>query len=254
MISNDKYSKLMDAIIKIADVMERPNRWYAVGEYEQLISSFDEYLNYNVNGFENFNFGSKLIDTGFNKITVPAYFVESIDTENPYILWIIGNMGEINYTLKNAINMKEAILNNQGIISFSIRIGNSIIFKKKYANDEVLCKEEYVPDEIIRVDIFDSNQIINTTTDKVFENCKLEPQSSFKFSRYWEEILLLRRIFVRKIESNKYEVYTTDCDSRPESKEIIEGESLYSAYYDYMIQNGYFKLPYQKVKTKSKRT
>ena len=63
---------------------------------------------------------------------------------------------------------------------------------------------------------------------------------------------LFEKIYVTDKGSGKYEIDIRDCDGRPQDIEIHEGDSLYSVYYNYMIQRGYFN-DSPKIKVKGKK-
>lgn len=44
-----------------------------------------------------------------------------------------------------------------------------------------------------------------------------------------------------KEKPNEYRINVTDCDGRPKDSYLVHGESLYSAYHDFMIEKGYIK-------------
>ncbi len=242
-----KYSKLTNTIVTIADAMSTPNKYFVEREYDDLIGDMNEYLVLNAPGFEDFTLKEKILNTGVDNIKIPMYFFKPIDQNNPYVVWLSSDMNEINCTLNDAISVKDAIENEQGLISFSIRPGETLVFKKKYVTSQGLIKEEYYADNIIRTDIIAPEHLSYYYSDKDFEKNKVKPESAFKFSKYWSH--MYRRLWVHELGNNKYQVDITDCDGRPEDKVIIEGESLYSAYYNYMVQNGYFKAN-QGIKTK----
>ena len=247
------YNELTNTLIELSKDLNQPNRFYADQELEKLQARLDEYLVVNTNNLEEFSLDSINIRTGYGDVKIPYHFIKPIDENNPYIMWITGNMSEINYALKDKIPLRRVIESDQGTVSFSIRIANSMSFRRRIANSEYVLDEEYIvkdgDDEknIIRTDFGVVDYLPYFYTEEEYNKHMLEPQSTFKDSLFWSYRSAHGSIWARKLEDGTYKIQEFDVDGRPEKSEIRTGSSLYSAYNEYMIEKGYFKDNEQKI-------
>ncbi len=218
------------------------------GEREKADNIIKEYFDYNVSGFEKFyqNYDSKFV--GYSAIRVPIQSFVDVDVLNPYTLVIVGDPGEVHYSFKRTTTIKECIDANYDLLSFGIKTGVGLCFMKNYLNTEtgIFTREQYIPDQGIVVKQYDFHSHDHLTDEPYYltkDSSMLNSDSAFKYPSFCSERYNCGKIYVNQIEEGKYLIDIRDVDGRPCENIVREGESLYSVYYDYMIEQGYFKKP-----------
>ena len=241
---NGECSKLIVTLINDYEMLDHEIcEWHNNSGLNKIdfINILNEYLNFNVEKFDDFKIDSKTVDIGNGDIKVPIWIFDSTDESCQYNMYLVGQPGELNYVLKNPISLDEAYNNNQGMLSFSVRAGEGLMFMKNYATNEYFCREEYVPGSRLSTDVFDLKYFVN---NQHFSKYKICMSSAFQYSMAISQLNIYGctcKISIREIEEGKYEISIRDCDGRPKETDTREGESLYSTYYQYMVEKGYFK-------------
>lgn len=193
-----------------------------------------EFFEYNIKGFRKFkafNEDYKIIGTD---IVVPIYTIEDA-TENPdpHIIVILNCFGELHYLFKNKTTLDECIEKNNNVVSFGMKTGESLYFVKHYINSEYTFHEEYRPGKTVITNIRKRKEKTPnweeySLTSSPFLRGGFCPESDYI------------RIVVTPTEENEFEVSIYDLVTGEVHQETYAGKSLYSAYYRFMIDNGYF--------------
>lgn len=247
---DDTYSKLIVVLVNKLNILKdgvcnfsRGNKWGSI----DFIRALNEYLNYNVENFDDFTISARLVDIDCGDIKLPIYILKSLNEKCNHQMIVVGEPGEIHYLLKENETLLDAVNNNQGLISFSIKSGEELFLMKNYINSEYYIKEEYTPGFIIKSEVFNLKYIMKY--DDII-NKKVCESSAFKYPEFFNYKNLMGKICVYKNKNGRYEIDIRDCDGRPEKSEIRDGDSVYSVYYQYMVEKGYF---IEKGKTKVKK-
>ena len=243
-------SKLIVTLINDMHILDNEIcDWHYMGRFGKIkfINALNEYLKYNVKGFDDFTIEKKLIDIGNGDIKYPINIFESTDESCEYNMFVAGQPGELYYVLKNKMTLEEACNTNQGIVSFGMKTGEGLTFIKNYFNDEYYCREEYIPGSRLSVEVYMMEYVLKDSDTKI--NVCLP--SAFDIPKGLRTYGYIEKVYVSELENGKYEIDVRDVDGRPESRETREGDSLYSVYYQYMVDKGYFKEK-SNVKVKSK--
>ena len=238
-------SKLIITLVNVLDLFKGEvcewSRWTKWGKVK-YIKALNEYLNFNVDNFDDFTITDKLVDIGCGDIKMPVSIFKSLDDESEHCMVVVGKPGELHYLLKENKTLGDCVKDNQGLISFSMKSGEELMFMKNYINERDYVREQYYPDGKIKVEVFELQYYIKNENVRNKSVCQ---SSAFDYpecyaGRYLE---VTEKIFVHEIEPGKYEIDVRDCDGRPypDGVETREGDSLYSVYYQYMVEKGYFK-------------
>jgi len=205
-------------------------------EYTQPVKDLNEYLNFNTDGFDEFTMEKKSIDLQSGDIKYPIYQYESSDELVPYTLFVSGQPGEIHYVFKDNIDLDFCVDHNIGVLSFGMKTGNNLTFRKNYVNEKGFFIEDYIPGKYVFTEVHDINLL------SAFHNGTnvVKPQSAFQSQDFFTTRFLSLLIFVSQKGPNLYEVDIRDCDGRPIQTVEYKGDSLYSAYYHFMVDMGYF--------------
>ena len=204
-----------------------------INTYNQTELNVYEYLGYNVRGFKKIDLMSEVYNLIGTDIEIPIFTIVDIsDNPSPYIFVINNDAGELYYLFKNKTTLDKCVENNNNIISFGIKTGESLYFIKHYINDEYMFHEEYRPGKTVITNVSKKNTTV--------PNNEL-PLNTSPFLRggFCPETEVAK-ICVKQIGDNEYEVCFLDLIGKKKKTDIYEGQSLYSAYYQYMIDNGYF--------------
>ena len=246
---DDSYTKLIVTLINKFGILKGDichfyfsNRWNKI----DYIRALNEYLNYNVAYFDDFTIENKLIDIGCGDIKMPINILKSLDDNCEHRMIVAGKPGEIHYLLKENRTLLDCANNNQGLISFSIKTGEALSIMKNYINNKFFIREQYYPGCRIEAELCELKYMMEY---EHFTNKKVCTSSAFDYPECFSYNYLREKIFVTKQEDGKYLIDIRDCDDRPVKETIREGDSLYSVYYQYMVEKGYFEdKPKAKVK------
>ena len=237
---DDSYTALIVTLINKFDILKGEicefypvNRWNKI----KYISALNEYLNYNVENFNKFTITNKSVDIDCGDIKMPINILKSSDNNCEHRMIVVGNPGEVHYLLKENKSLFDCVNNNQGLISFSIKSGEELTIKKNYINNREYIREEYNPGCRIKAEIFDLRYMLENDNIKDKKVCQ---SSAFDYPEFFSYNNLYEKIFVTKQQDGKYEIDIRDCDGRPVKSEIREGDSLYSVYYQYMVEKGHY--------------
>ena len=217
------------------------------GEKEKVISLIDEYLNYNVEGFEKFNIFYQDELVRGTSINIPIYSFQDENEENPYVLVVIGEPGEVHYSFRHNLSLEDCLENNIRLISFGMKTGADLCFMKNYLTDSVFIREQYIPKQGIIAKLYDfhaydHDKAANLTDYQVrIDNSMINSDSAFTYPCFCSERFNFGKIYVKQLADGKYKIDVRDCDGRPQDTFIREGSSLYSVYYDFMVENDYIK-------------
>ena len=237
---DDSYTTLIVTLINKFDILKGDIcDFYPVNRWDKIkyIGALNEYLNYNVKNFNDFTIANKLVDIDCGDIKMPISILKSSDNNCEHRMVVVGEPGEVHYLLKENRTLIDCINNNQGLISFSIKSGEELTIMKNYINNRDYIREEYNPGCRIRTEIFDLRYLVENYNA---ENKKVCQSSAFDYPEFFNYSCLVEKIWVTKQEDGKYEIDIRDCDGRPVESEIREGDSLYSVYYQYMIEKGHY--------------
>ena len=235
----------VDRVCNLIDPLKCLNVQYG-GERENANKKIEEYFDYNVSGFTRFYQTSDGKYAGYSDVRVPIESFDDEDIINPYALVVFGNPGEVHYSFRKTTTIKDCIDNNYNLLSFGIKTGVGLCFMKNYLNTEtgIFTREQYIPDQGIIAKQYDFHSHDHLTDEPYYlkqDSLMLNSDSAFKYPSFCSERYNCGKIYVNQIEDGKYVIDIRDCDGRPCETITREGESLYSVYYDYMIEMGYFK-------------
>ncbi len=238
------YSKLIVTLINKVKIMVDKLNICSAEMMTKPVKDINEYLKFNVDGFDDFDFEYQSINIPNSDVKVPVYTFKPIDENNPYILYVVGNPGEIHYRLKDNIKLNDSINKKQGLLSFSMKNGEALYFMKNYISElnyydeiiHVFIREQYVPGKNIIADIYNADYMAKY----LGENDNKEASSAFNYPDFCSNSFRELRIYVSEITPHKYDIEVRDCDGRPEEEYFVEDSSLYSAYYNFMVEKGYF--------------
>ena len=241
------YSRLIiDLISNVRIMVDKINITSPI-ERTKPVQELNEYLKYNVTGFADYDLMCQYIDTLYSNIKIPVYTFQDKDESNPYVLYVVGKPGELQYRLKRNMTLKESIEKNIGVMSFGMKTGESLHFIKNYFNEvqeedgihHYFFREEYIPGKHLITDVFDADWMVDWNGIK---NNRLS-FSAFDFPDFCSYSFRVCRIYAHTLRPNKYNIEICDCDERPTGPEndcIVDGSSLYTAYYKFMVERGYF--------------
>ena len=189
----------------------------------------DEYLKCNLE-----NTSDMVFNCQYRINNIPIYFFEH-ENEDPHALVVNGN--DINYSLRDTTNLKTAKDEDIGIVSFSVKTGERINAYKTYIhNGKLFVERYYTRDGIILVRAYDIDKVYNPEIKDLYE---FKPESAFNQIQWLTGCEPEFSISITEQFPNKMNVSVSKNNDEHET-EIIEGDSLYSAYYDYMVEKGYF--------------
>lgn len=235
-------SKLIVTLINELNLLKgevcEKTRWSNWNKVD-YIKALNEYFNFNVENFDDFTITNKLVDIGCgDNIKLPINILKSLDDKCDYRIVVVGEPGELHYLLKENMTLSDCIKYNQGLVSFSMKSGEELMLMKNYISEKDYIREEYTPVGGIATELYELRWLMKYNDSSNKNVCA---HSAFDdpdcFNRYY----LHQTIYVHKQEDGLYKIDTRDCDGRPVDCEIREGESLYSVYYQYMVDKGYFK-------------
>ncbi len=234
-------SKLIITLINVLNVLKgevcefsRWTRWRKVA----YIKALNEYLNYNVENFDDFILTNKLVDIGCGSIKMPVNILKSLDNNCEHNMVVVGEPGEIHYLLKENKTLADCMNNNQGLVSFSMKSTGELMFMKNYINERDFIREEYHPDGGLTAELYELRWLVENNRGANKNVCA---HSAFDDPECLNRYYLCEKIHVYKNDDGTYEIDTRDVDGRPVSCETRDGDSLYSVYYQYMVEKGYFK-------------
>lgn len=222
--------------------------WRTSGDFEKVVNYLNEYFKYNVTGFNEYSLHYDNIEVKDTSIIHSYCSFRDVDNNNPYVLIVFGIPGEIHYSFRYETTLKDCLNNNLSLISFGLKTGSDLYFMKNYISDMMFVREQYIPAKnLIVANLYDyrgydhdpnkSFRYNYLKKDTSMMNC----DSAFAYPCFCSEAYNNGMIYVNKQEDGLYKIDTRDCDGRPVDCEIREGESLYSVYYQYMVDKGYFK-------------
>ena len=233
-------SKLIVTLINDLDLLDgelcywsRWTRWRKV----DYIKALNEYLRYNVEKFDDFTITYKLVNIGCGSIKLPVYILDSLDKESKHNMVVVGEPGELNYILKDNMTLEECMRDNQGLVSFSMKSGEELMFMKNYISEKDIIRESYFPDSRVAVELYELRWILD---DKDTINKTVCNASAFDDPECLIRYNLCEKIYVKETEKGVYEIDTRDSEGRPYKTDTRKGDSLYSVYYQYMVEKGYF--------------
>ena len=247
-VSKD-YSRLIEFLINRLNILLADQFFFRIPDTNiKPVEALNEYFNYNVEGFENFDVDYKPVDLEFGNKKIPVYVITPEDEKHKMIT--IGEPAELHYMLKDNKTLSECVNNNTGVISFGMKSGNGLFFTKNYIGNGKYIREEYVPGKMISADIFNADYILKCNKDEYNNKNITNSASPFKYPFFYQYNYFSKNVEVTKISNHKFRIDVTDCDTRPVYNEVVDGDSLYSTYYNYMVEKGYFKDNREKFKTK----
>lgn len=193
-----------------------------------------EYLGYNVKGFSNYDTFNEEYNIIGTDIVIPIYTVEDkSETPDPHIIVINNYCGELYYLFKNKTTLDECVEKGNNVISFGMKTGESLYFMKHSINSEYTFHEEYRPGKTVITNICKKNGAASNKEEYSLT------KSPFIKGGFCPEIDLIK-IAVEQKNDGEYDVYFFDLVTNKMHQETYTGKSLYSVYYRYMIDNGYF--------------
>ena len=209
----------------------------------------EEYLGYNVYDFRDFMSDYNKVPSSEYKCIILFMCMLYFDKgEHPYFMRINRDTQRTEYLLSEVVDdpfdMDEAT-------TFQIDFKPKVVYRKQGFNYTGFFVEEYCPKESIKTTIYDVNAIKDAActthgepTPKEVMNKEFESPS---FCSYSGVILTISVKPLIDIRSTVYGYEIEEIDSKGVStKTSITGEKLkmgatmYSVYYDYMIEKGYF--------------
>ncbi len=222
-------------------------------QYDQLLSEimskikyFDDYFKCNIPNIDDYGTSSLVyLQSSVNHHPVRSHVFGRITEDSTYILYAAGFPGEMHVSLKKSLELREAFQKNQGIISIRVfppfEGRDKLVFNKNFVGNGICCREIFEvgndsKSRVINTNFYDVNSIINGIDTS---RCIMKMMA-------WESA----------IEPGNYSIICMNegIGIYPTGShyEVIEGDSLYSAYYNFMVRNGYFDEISQKRKRNSK--
>ncbi len=238
---DSRYPKLIVTLVNLLNVFKGDlcylSRWTSFGKVD-YIKAVNEYLNYNVDNFDDFTIKSKLVDIGCGDIKIPVNVLNSLDNDSKHKIVVVGEPGEVHYLLKENMKLSD-FLWEQGLVSFSMKTGEGVIFMKNYITEKDYIREEYTPDGGVKAKVAEIRWLLKNFNAANKNVCS---HSAFDYPECYSNYYVCETIHVNEKQDEKgvYEIDIRDDDGRPVSYETRKGDSLYSVYFQYMVEKGYF--------------
>ena len=210
----------------------------------------------------------------WNEPEIKVCSFESVYGNTPYNMYTDGYPGEFHYVLKEPMKCGDILNNDVGILSIHVNPcaedDDTMIIEKDYAKDGLFIEEDYKTGwrykaGSIRAKIYDFKTALGRGEKDPFEGIKAEdvviapvPMERKRYGlmdskKPWfigEDDLLFTVSVVqsRKDRDNPHKFTVEYWDSNDYvgvpfglHNEEIEGESIYDAYYKFMVKKGFFR-------------
>lgn len=209
----------------------------------------------------------------YNTPQIKVCSFESVYGNTPYNMYTDGFPGEFHYVLKEPVKCKDLVDNDIGVLSIhanpcSGTYRETLKIEKDYSRDGLFIEEDYTMgprENVITAKVYDLKAALERERINPFDGSKAEDTviAPLSMGRKREGLIdskkpwflrdddLLFQITVRKplkeaSDSHKFKIdyrIANDPEQVPFGvhTEEIEGESIYSAYYKYMVEKGFFK-------------
>ena len=240
--------------------------YYNVKDAIRMVGCLDEYLKHNIANLDSYEFGNHIFlgtnlgensffYDGHRRMTKLSIF-NSLDSNNPFNLYTDGYPGAIHYKLKKPATYKELAESNLGVVSLDIIPYNILqgyfSANKCYMKNGLYCEETYVngkfstykSDREICAYVYDLNAAINRNACNSRLECPVYPYSNETQNdldpwliRYENPIFSVN-VLVKPKAKVRFIAHYKDETGR--HIEEITGETIYSAYYDFMMKKGFF--------------
>lgn len=255
--------------------------YYWVEDVVKTFNYLDDYLKHNIDNLESYEFASQLyLDARkyspgnypenanyyHNHSVIKVCTFNSYFIENPYHIYTDGYPGEIHYVLKDSIRVEDAVNNDIGILCIHAKpngekADGTLKIEKDSIENGLFIEETYREDwfsGVIYATVYDIKKAIDRKYINPFDGTKVEGAlfNPYPIKREKEGIIGARKpwfvgkddcifsvtAYYHKTNNFKPGEYMVEYyDDLGRHNETIYGDSLYSAYYNFMIEKGCFK-------------
>jgi len=258
LLENGNLSNVVTEILLNECVSARRHFW--VEDAIDMFLWIDKYLKHNVVNLGSYEFGSPIfIDGTANKVEGSYYDEQrpiirlcpfnSLLSNSLFNLYTYGNPGEIHYQLTKPLSYNELAESNLGVVSLDIfPFGNSddLSANKCYIKNGLYCQERCnlsparAKRESVEAGVYDLSGAINRNAGSRFLEEPVYPYPNARQKTPWF-IEHADRIFSIKVYIGKDDRFMAEYyDNDGYHYEEIPGETLYGAYYDFMMKKGFF--------------
>lgn len=199
-----------------------------------------EYLLYNMDPFNRFAYGIK-----DNNGIKGCIFRFDYNTDRPYALWQNIDTGEIHYLLEKNELILEAIEQKRRVSQFNLFTSDEWGFKKEVINPDYSFCESYYPGKKIETTIYSTHNLYNAIKEIKYDYLTSGSDSFVNYPMVCVKDVGERKITVEETNSIKLEKDFLITIKGPNDeiflRKVVNGSSLYSVYYNLMIENRFFK-------------
>lgn len=228
-INTDIYSQLTNIIVTKGKL-----------DHNMTFDVIKEYLIYNMDAFNRFAYGIK-DDNGIKG----CIFRFDYTADKPYDLWQNIDTGEIHYLLENNEFILETIEKKKRVSHFNMSTSDEWGFKKEVINPEYSIYESYYPGKKIETTIYSTQNLYNAIKEIKYDYLTSGSDSFVNYPMVCVKDNGERKIIVEETNSIKLEkdYLITIKGSNDEIflRKVVNGSSLYSVYYNLMIEYRFFK-------------
>ena len=212
---------------------------------QDYLSIIEEYFRYNISSFGKYLCEYRTVPKVFKDMFSRMCIFHLGKSNRSYFLQANRDTQEIEYLLNDKV---DSLFNMTNATTFDIEFGKEEGFRKLMFNENGFFIEEYHPDKSVKVSIYDIDEVkksaygyeekysLREIMNKPTEQPIFCPDESLMLTITVEPV-----IDISKGICTGYEIKELDSDDKQikSTKEETE-KSLYSTYYDYMVEKGYF--------------
>lgn len=226
-VMNDVYSQITNVLISKGKL-----------DHDMTFNTIKEYLAYNMNGFTRFAWGVKKDD----RANV-CFFTFDSKVEHPYVLNLNLNNDEISYLIEKPINILKAIENKERVIAFTFNPETGC-FTKEVIDGMYSYIEHYYIGKKVETKVYLTHELEEAIKSIKFEGLMSNRTDFISYPIFVgkkEPLIGYEMEVLNPLREQKEYLLSVNKPNRVDREMVYSKDStLYSAYFDEMIEKGCF--------------